>query len=89
MYLADTIEYMVLFYTTKSGSDRSPGHVFFNVLDMLTNAGIVYKEVTGENKRSRRNFILQLCDELHTPYTATRSCTRRNQIIKMKSEKIL
>ncbi|GBN10191.1 hypothetical protein AVEN_200654-1 [Araneus ventricosus] len=65
---------MIHLYSTKSGTRRWLMHVFFNVLDISAiNAWILYKEVTGKKKLSRRNFILQLCEKLRAPYASSRN----------------
>lgn len=70
-YGVDVVDQMARLYSTKSGTRRWPVHVFFNVLDFAAiNAWILYKETVGEI--SRRNFILQLCEELRTSYMAQR-----------------
>ena len=47
-------------------------HVFYKVLDLAAiNSWILYKEVTGK-AISRRDFILQLAEELSDPYVKSR-----------------
>ena len=65
--------------SVKSGSRRWPIHVFFNVLDLAAiNAWVLYKEVTGVTI-SRREFILQLCEELRSEYIEDRQSKKQRQ----------
>ncbi|GBN90560.1 hypothetical protein AVEN_212002-1, partial [Araneus ventricosus] len=73
-YGVDILDQMIRLYSTKSGTCRWPIHVFFNVLDIsATNAWILYKDVTGKNKLSSRNFVLQLSEELRAPCVSSRN----------------
>ena len=55
-------------YRTKAGSRRWPLHVFYNILDLAAiNAWVLYKHVS-QVKISRKEFILQLAEELSGNY---------------------
>ena len=57
-------------YSTKVSTRRWPLQMFYNVLDLAgINAYILYKEVSGKKKISRREFLLKLCLELQMKST--------------------
>ena len=63
-YGVDVLDQMCRKYSVKAASRRWPVHVWYNILDLAAiNAWILYKSVTGQ-KISRRNFIVQLAEEL-------------------------
>lgn len=71
----DVVDQMARMYSTKAGSRRWPMHIFYNILDLAAiNSWVLYKEVTGE-RISRREYILDLCEELRAPYTEARNKT--------------
>ncbi|GBL74174.1 hypothetical protein AVEN_231057-1 [Araneus ventricosus] len=62
-------------YSTKSASRRLPAQVFFNILDLATiNAWVIFKEVVG-TKIKRRDYILNLVDELRNNYVPSKTST--------------
>jgi hypothetical protein len=76
-YGVDVVDQMARKYSVKAGGRRWPVHVFYNILDLAAiNAWILYKELTG-NTVSRRNFILQLADELRLLHLRDRQSTSR------------
>lgn len=72
-YGVDVLDQMSRKYSTKSASRRWPVQVFFNILDFAAiNAWVVYKEATRINIQ-RRDFILNLADELRTNYVSSKT----------------
>ncbi|XP_041102639.1 uncharacterized protein LOC121313928 [Polyodon spathula] len=60
----DIVDQMSQKYSVKAGSRRWPVQVFYNIMDLAAiNSWILYKETTGK-WISRRNYILQLAEEL-------------------------
>jgi hypothetical protein len=71
-YGVDIVDQMARKYSVKAGGRRWPVHVFYNILDLAAiNSWILYKEVTGKII-TRRDFILQLAEELCDAYVKTR-----------------
>ena len=67
-YGVDIFDQMARKYSAKAGSRRWPLHVFYDILDLAAiRAWVLYKEVT-EVKISRKEFILQLAEELSGKY---------------------
>ncbi|CAK9827595.1 hypothetical protein ANTRET_LOCUS5276 [Anthophora retusa] len=63
-YGVDILDQMARKYSTKAGSRRWPVHVFYNILDLAAiNAWVIYKDVT-QVQMSRKEFLLQLAEEL-------------------------
>ncbi|GBM36095.1 hypothetical protein AVEN_179094-1 [Araneus ventricosus] len=62
-------------YSTKSASRRWPAQAFFNNLDLAAvNTWVIYKEVVG-TKTKRRDYILNLADELRNNYVPFKTST--------------
>lgn len=60
----DSVDQMARMYSTHSASRRWPLAVWANILDLTCiNAWIIFKEAT-QQPISRRNFLLQLIEEL-------------------------
>jgi hypothetical protein len=73
----DIVDQMARKYLTKAGCRRWPFHVFNNILDLAAiNAWILFKEATGKTI-SRRDFLLQLAQELRKPYVDSRERVTR------------
>ncbi|KAJ4428449.1 hypothetical protein ANN_24486, partial [Periplaneta americana] len=71
-FAVDVIDQMARKYSVRSRTRGWSVHVFHNILDLTAiNSWIVFKGVTGQ-KISRRNFILQLAEELHAEYVESR-----------------
>jgi hypothetical protein len=71
-YGVDVIDQMARKYSVKSGSRRWPVQVFYNVLDLAAiNSWLLYRKATGVTI-SRRNYILQLAEELREPHMKQR-----------------
>jgi len=71
-YGVDVDDQMSRKFTVKAGCRRWPVHVFYNVLDLAAiNAWILYNEV-NKTSLSRRDFILQLANELRVNYVESR-----------------
>ncbi|KAF2887332.1 hypothetical protein ILUMI_18841 [Ignelater luminosus] len=67
-YGVDVPDQMARKYTVNASSRRWPVHIFYNILDLAAiNAYILYKEITGK-KIKRRNFLLQLAEQLAEEY---------------------
>lgn len=65
-YGVDVVDSMSRKYTVKAPSRRWPVHTFYNVLDLAgINAWVLYKMING-SKMKRRDFLLQLGEELGT-----------------------
>ena len=63
-YGVDVVDQMARKYSVKAPSRRWPVHVLYNILDFAAiNAFVIYKDITG-NKIKRRDFILQLAEQL-------------------------
>lgn len=79
-YGVDVVDQMGRKYSVKAPSRRWPVHTFYNLLDLAAlNCWILYRDLNGK-KISRREFILQLGEELAEPYANSRktSNTRIN-----------
>lgn len=75
-FAVDVLDQMTRKYSVRSCTRRWPVHVFHNILDLAAiNAWIIFKLVTGI-KISRRNFILNLAEELRRAYMETRNQER-------------
>lgn len=75
-YGVDVLDQMARKYSVKSSSRRWPVQVFFNILDFAAiNAWIIYKETTGNNNYSRRDFILDTAEELRKMYVSSKKPT--------------
>lgn len=65
-YGVDVVDSMSRKYTVKAPSRRWPVHTFYNVLDLAgINAWVLYKIINGSTMK-RRDFLLQLGEELGT-----------------------
>jgi hypothetical protein len=73
----DVLDQMSRLYTTRSASRRWPVYIFYNILDFAAiNAWILFC-ICNKSNISRRNFILNLVNELRSPYIATKKIPRR------------
>lgn len=60
----DVLDQKLRAYTVRTGTQRWPIAVFYNILDIAaSNAHVLYEKCTGSNE-SRRTFQYQLADEL-------------------------
>nr|XP_003708046.2 PREDICTED: uncharacterized protein LOC100876414 [Megachile rotundata] len=67
-YGVDILDQIARKYSTKAGSRRWPVHVFYNILDLAAiNAWVIYKDVI-QVQISRKEFLLQLAEELSGNY---------------------
>lgn len=80
-YGVDIMDQMAKKYTVKSGSQRWPLQVFFNILDIAgINSWIIYKELTGTNI-TRKDFLFQLAEELSTGYQESFEQENLNELL--------
>ena len=71
-YGVDIVDQMARKYSMKASCSRWPIHVFYNILDLAAiNAWVLFKESTGKTI-SRKQFILQLAEELRKPFLLER-----------------
>ena len=73
-YGVDVLDQMARKYSMKAGSRRWPVQVFYNVLDLAAiNSWVLYKECTEKNL-PRREYILQLAQELQEAFGTEGDC---------------
>ena len=71
----DVVNQMVRMYSTRCATRRWPVGVWCNVLDLAAqNSWIIYKKSTGK-KISRKQFILELVEELRSQHTQAQNTT--------------
>lgn len=71
-YGVDVVDSMSRKYTVKAASRRWPVHTFYNLLDLAAiNAWVLYK-IINNSKIKRRDFLLQLGEELGSQYMTNR-----------------
>ncbi|KAF3837718.1 hypothetical protein F7725_009486, partial [Dissostichus mawsoni] len=69
----DVLDQMARQYSVKGGTRRWPVAVFYNVLDLTAiNAWVLYRSCMSQNI-PRRDFMLQLAQELRTEWMASKA----------------